>query len=249
MRRPALHLAIAVCVLLAGCSLLGPNHTRDERAESALADAAAAINDTETYRFDGDVSVVATVDDRTERVDVRTNGTVDAAARRMHGFAERDGEVYESYLDNRTRYQECGGMFDRWAVDEQEADDWSTLTPAVRQLSLLESGSLYYNGTETVDGRETTLLVGEPTAEALTQYQERRSRSLFGGPNVENAEVRVWLDAETNRPRKTRIRFEVSRGGNTATATTTMRFSDYGSAASVDVPVIPEDDQWSGDCP
>lgn len=62
MRRPALHLAIAVCVLLAGCSLLGPDHTRDERAESALADARDAINDTKTYRFDGEMRVVATAE-------------------------------------------------------------------------------------------------------------------------------------------------------------------------------------------
>jgi hypothetical protein len=96
-----------------------------------------------------------------------------------------------------------------WGVDEREADDWSTLTPAARQLSLLESGSLYHNGTETVDGEETTVLLGEPTSEALTRYQERRSPSLFGGPNVENAEVRVWLDGETDRPRQTRFEFEV----------------------------------------
>jgi len=249
MRRPALHLAIAVCVLLAGCSVLGPDHTRDERAESALADARDAMDDTESYRFDGEISVVATVDGRTERVDVRMNGTVDADNRRIHGFAERDGEVSESYLHNRTRYRECGGPFDRWAVETVETDDWATMTPAVRQLSLLESGSLYYNGTRTVDGRETTLLVGEPSGAAITQYQERRSRSLFGGPNVENARVRVWLDEKTDRLRQTRIQFDVSQGSNTATATVTMRFSDYGSDASVDVPVIPEDEQWTGDCP
>lgn len=180
---------------------------------------------------------------------MRLNGTVDAAAQRMHGFAERDGEAFESYLNNRTSYRECGGMTGLWAVAEREAHDWSTLTAAVRQLSLLESGSLYYNGTDTVDGEETTLLVGEPTAEALTRYQERRSRSLLGGPDIENAEVRVWLDRETDRPRQTRVEFEVSQGGNTATATMTMRFSDYGSDASVGVPVIPEKKQWSGDCP
>ncbi|WP_123536416.1 LolA-like protein [Halosimplex salinum] len=248
MRRPALHLAIAVCVLLAGCSLLGPDHTRDERAESALADARDAVDDTERYRFEADIGVVATVDDRTERVDVRLNGTVDAADQRIHGFAERDGEAFESYLDNRTRYQECGGMFDRWAVEEHEVDDWSTLTPAVRQLSLLESGSLSHNGTETVDGEETTLLVGEPTTDALTQYQERRSRPVLGGPSIDDAEVRVWLDGETDRPRKTRVEFEVSQDGNTATAATTMRF-DYGTDASVEVPVIPEEDRWPGKCP
>jgi len=248
MDRPALHVAMAVCLVLAGCSVLGQDHTREDRAVSALADARDAVNQTDSYRYEGDLRVVATTDDQTERIEVRVNGTVDAAQRRMHATAERDGETAESYLVNRTSYRECNRM-SLWAVEERDADDWSMLTPAARQLSPLESGSLYFNGTETVDGEETRLLVGEPTAEALTQYQERRSRSLLGGPSVDSAEVRVWLDTETDRPRKTQVRFEVSEGGNSATATVTMRFDDYGTDAAVDVPVIPEEKQWDGECP
>lgn len=248
MDRPALHVAIAVCVILAGCSVFGQDHTREERAVSALADARDAVNQTDSYRYEGDLRVVATADGRSERIDVRVNGTVDAAQRRMHTTAERDGEASEAYLVNRTSYRECDRMA-LWAVEEREADDWSLLTPAARQLSPLESGSLYFNGTETVDGEETRLLVGEPTEKALTQYQERRSQPLFGGPSIDDAEVRVWLDTESDRPRKTQVRFEVSEGGNSATATVTMWFDDYGTDAAVDVPVIPEDKQWEGKCP
>jgi hypothetical protein len=248
MNRPALHVAVAVCVLLAGCSVLGQDHTREERAVSALADARDAVNQTDSYRYEGELRVVATADGQTEQFDARVNGTVDAAQRRMHTTAERDGETSEAYLINRTSYRECDRMA-LWAVEEREADDWSMLPPAARQLSPLESGSLYFNGTETVDGEETRLLVGEPTEAALRQYQERRSRSLFGGPSVDSAEIRVWLDTETDRPRKTQVRFEVSEDGNSATATVTMRFDDYGTDAAVDVPVIPEEKQWEGECP
>jgi len=251
MDRPALHLAVAACIVLAGCSVLGPDHTRQERAVSALADASDAVNATDTYRFDGDLRVVATADGETERVEVALNGTVDAAQRRIHSTSVRDGETYESYVIDRTAYQECGGpvAMDRWGVENVTTDDWTMVTPAARQLALLESGSLFHNGTRTVDGEETVLLVGHPTTAALTRYQERRDRSLLGGPSVDDAAVRVWLDAESHRPLRSVVRFEVSQGGNSASASVEMRFDDYGSDLSVDVPVIPAEKRSDFGCP
>ncbi|WP_436907278.1 hypothetical protein [Halosimplex marinum] len=251
MDRPALHLAVAACLLLAGCSVLGPDHTREERAVAALADAREAVNDTDTYRFDGDLRVVATADGETERVGIDMNGTVDAAERRMHSTAVRGGETYESYVIDGTAYQECGGPMgmDMWGVENVTADDWRMGTPAARQLALLESGSLFHNGTRTLDGREAVLLVGRPTTDALTKYQERRDRSLLGGPSVDDAEVRVWIDPETYRPLRSAVRFEVSRGGNTATARIEMTFADYGADLSVDVPAIPDEETWGAGCP
>lgn len=249
MARPALHVAVALALVLAGCSVLAPDHTREERAVSALADARDTVNATETYRYETDVQVVATADGRTERVDITLNGSVDAANRRMHSHVRYRGDRLESYLVNRTAYQECGGMMDLWRVEEQSADDWTTLTPAARQLSLLETGSLSWNGTETVDGRETVLLVGEPTERGLRQYQEDRSRSLLGGPSIENARVEVWLDAETHHPVRSAFSFEVRQRGNTASASMTTRFDDYGESVSVGRPVIDEDQQWDAPCP
>jgi hypothetical protein len=251
MDRPGFHLAVAACTLLAGCSVLGPDHTREERAGEALADALEAVNDTDTYRFDGDLRVVATADGETERVGIDVNGTVEAAERRMHSTAVREGEAYESYLINRTAYRECGGPMgmDLWDVEDVTTDDWRMATPAARQLALLESGSLYHNGTRTLDGVESVLLVGHPTTDGLTKYQERRDRSLLGGPSVDDAEVRVWLDPETYRPLRSAVRFEVSQGGNTASATVEMNFADYGADLSVDVPVIPDEQTWGTGCP
>lgn len=251
MDRPALHLAVAACLVLAGCSALGPDHTRDERAVDALADARDAVDATDTYRFDGDLRVVATADGETERVAIGTNGTVDAAERRMRSTTVRDGEAYESYVINRTAYRECGGPvgMDLWGVENVTTDDWTTATPAARQLALLESGSLSHNGTRTVDGEEAVLLVGHPTTEALTKYQERRDRSPLGGPSVDDAEVRVWLDAESHRPLRSAVRFEVSQGGNSASASIEMGFGDYDSDLSVDVPVIPDERTWGTGCP
>lgn len=234
MARPALHLLLVLCVLAAGCSVLGSDHTREEQAEQRLDAATGALNDTDTYRFETEMTVVATAEDRTERVDVDATGGVDIPERAMWTNATRDDETRRSYALNRTVYQECGDPWDGWGVEElDDADDWATYTPAVRQLSLLESGSLYYNGTDTVDGEEAVLLVGEPTADAITQYQERRSRSLFGGPSIDDTEATVWLDPETDRPLRTEIRFEVSGDDGSATASVASRFSGYGEPVSV----------------
>ena len=248
MDRPALHVAVAVCVLLAGCSLLGPSHTREARATAALENASDALNGTDTYHFESDLSVVATADDRTESVRVDLVGSVDTVARELWTNATRDGETYESYVLNRTAYQECGGPGPWWGKTEVEGD-WDAQTPARRQLALLRSGSLYWNGTDTVDGESAVVLLGEPTTDALTRYSERRSGSVFGGPNVENAHIRVWLDAETHRPLRTRLSFEVSEGGNTASATMTTRFTGYGDPISVEVPPEAREDSLELGCP
>ena len=248
MDRPALHVAVAVCVLLAGCSLLGPSHTREDRATAALANASDALNGTDTYHFESDMSVVATVDDRTERVDVDLVGGVDVTARELWTNATREGETYESYVLNRTAYRECGGPGPWWGKEEVEGD-WSAQTPARRQLELLRSGSLYWNGSTTIDGESAVVLVGEPTSKAFTRYSERRSQPVFGGPNVEGAHIRVWLDTETRRPLRTRLRFEVKQGGNTATATMTTRFSGYGDPVSVEVPAEAREDALEFGCP
>jgi hypothetical protein len=230
--------------------MLGPDHTRETEAEQRLDAATDALNATDTYRFETDITVVASGEDRTERVDVEATGGVNLATRVMWANATHDDETRRSYTLNRTVYRECGERWNGWGVEELNDDaDWASHTPAVRQLSLLASGSLYHNGTDTVDGREAVLLVGEPTAEAVTQYQERRSRSLFGGPSVENAEVRVWLDPQTNRPIKSDVRFEVSGGGGSATAEVTTRFTGYDDPVSVTNDAAASDTVYDLGCP
>jgi hypothetical protein len=168
----------------------------------------------------------------------------------MRSNATFEDETRRSYTLNRTAYRECSEPWDGWGTEELDADgDWATHTPGHRQLSLLESGSLYYNGTTTLDGEEAVLVTGEPTADAITQYQERRSQSLFGGPNVQNAEVRVWLDPETDRPRKTEVRFEVDADGGSASARLTTTFGDYGEPVSVTHYALSAEQMYELGCP
>lgn len=250
MSRPALPVLLVLCALLAGCSVLGVDHTREEAAEDRLAAAMETMNGVDTYSFETNIQVVATGDGRTERVTVATSGVVDADERRMLSNVSYDGERYSAYTLNRTVYRECTDPWSGWGIEELDEDDpWATHTPAVRQLSLLESGSLSLNGTETVDGRETTLLYGEPTSQALTRYSDRRDGSAFGGPDIEDAEVRAWIDDETDRPREVEVRFDVRGDGGSASATLTSRFSDFDEPVSVSGHPRSAQDVWEAGCP
>ena len=250
MARLALHALLAVCVLTAGCSLLGTDHTREERAVTALDNTTDTLTATETYRFESKMTVIAATDSRTERIDVGLTGAVDVADHKMRQKATRDGESRRAFVLNRTVYQECAPPWDGWAVEDPAEDvRWLNQTPAARQLSLLESGSLYWNGTEPVDGERAVVVTGEPTVDALTEYREDRSQPVFGGPSIEDPELRAWVDADTGRLLRTELRFTVSKGDNSATATMTTTFADYGDPVSVELPAEARTNQYELGCP
>ncbi|MFC7019680.1 MULTISPECIES: hypothetical protein [Haloarcula] len=250
MDRPALHALLAVCVLTAGCSLFAPDHTREERAVGTLDDATDALESTESYRFESHMTVTTSADGRSERVDVDLTGAVDVADREMYQQATRDGESRRAFVLNRTVYRECAPPWDGWAVEDPAEDDrWLNQTTAARQLSLLESGSLYWNGTESVDGERTVVVTGQPTVDALTEYRDDQSRPVFGGPNIEDPELRAWIDADTGRLLRTELRFTVSKGDNSATATMTTTFGDYGDPVSVELPDEARSNQYELGCP
>lgn len=238
MDRRALSVLVAFCVALSGCSILaGEESVRQERAVTALEEARETANGTETYHYTADLRVVASADGRTEQVEADLRGRVNVTDQRLMMNTSLRGETLATYVVDGTAYQECGNMARPWGVENvSTGGDWGSQAPIGRQLSLLESGSLYYNGTETIDGTEATVLVGEPTTEALTQYQERRSRNVADDANVEDPTLRVWIDSETNRLLKAQLRFEVAQGDASATATLTSEFGDYGESVSITVP-------------
>lgn len=250
MARPALHALLAVCILTSGCSLLAADHTREDRAVGTLENATETLEATETYRFESQMTVTAAGDGRTERVDVEVTGAVDAASRKMRQTVTRDGESRRAFVRNQTVYRECAPPWDGWGVEEpEEHDRWLNRTPAVRQLSLLESGSLYWNGTETVGGDRAFVVTGEPSADALSEYRTDQSQPLFGGPSISDIELRAWVDADTNRLLRTELRFTVSEGDRSATATMRTTFSDYGEPVSVELPAEARTNQHELGCP
>ena len=249
MVRPALHGALLLLVLLAGCTgFLEDPPQRDERAVAALEESVTALDAVETYRYETDLHVEATGDGRTERFDVGVSGAVDAAEKRMNSTARVDGRSREAYVVNRTAYRQCSsGTF--WGVENQSAEKWDTLTPAYRQLSLLGSGSLRYEGGATVDGRNATLLVGEPTAEALQRYGEDRNQPLLGGPEIHDVTMDVWIDNETDLPLRSRLRFSISTGDASGSARMETRFRSYGEPVEIEVPEEAREHHLEFGCP
>ena len=196
----------------------------------------AALEDVETYRYETDLRVRVTADGRTERVHARVSGAVDAAERRLNSTSEMDGRTREAYLLNRTVYRQCPRVGSFWGVENETAEDWDALTPAHRQLSLLESGDLRHAGGATVDGRAATHLVGEPTDEALRRYNEDRNQPVFGGPEIHDVRMEVWIGNETDLPLRTRLRFSISSGDGSGSARMETHFSAYGDPVSIEVP-------------
>lgn len=253
MRRPALRaltVSLLLVVSLAGCSALGDDPTRDERAVEALEDAQVALDETSTYRYEGDLSVAADH----QRIDGSAFGTVNLANETMFTNATIDGTTLESYLDGDTRREQCPPPWDGWHVesldeDGDEGDPWPDDTPAHSQLSLFEDGDLYWNGTETYDGREAIRLTGSPPADAFDDGGLSGSRFDFGGPNLEDVRTTLWLDAETGRPLETSVEFEVTNGDERATASVTMRYSAYDEPVAIDVPAVPSDQRYELGCP
>lgn len=237
-------------LLSAGCSgFLEEPPERDERAVAAVEESLAAVDDVETYRYETDLRIQATADGRTERVHATISGAVDSSARRMNSTTDVDGRTVEAYLVNRTAYQQCTRMRSFWGVENESAEDWDALTPANRQLSLLESGDLRYEGGTTVDGRAATLVVGEPSAEALARYSEDRNRPLLGGPEIHDVRLAVWIDNETDLPVRSRLRFSVSSGDGSGSARMETRFTDFGDPVSIEVPEEAREDQLELGCP
>ncbi|HKJ57669.1 MAG TPA: hypothetical protein VKA37_00440 [Halobacteriales archaeon] len=237
MRRAARLGALALLVVLAGCTgFLGEEPVRDEQAVAAAEESKRALSEVESYRFTTDLHVEATDGGRTEQIDATSLGAVNATAKRLNVTARIDDRTQRSYLLNRTNYKECPMPGAFWAVENQTADEWVELTPAFKQLSLLESGDLRTEGAATVDGRAATHVVGEPSGEAFMQYIDERNRPLIGGPEIRDPQVEVWIDNETRLPLKTRLRFTVAAEGGTATARQVTRYRAYGEPVSVELP-------------
>lgn len=248
MRRPVRVGALALLVVLAGCSgLVGEQAVREESAVAAVEGSRAALDAVESYRFTNDLHVEATDDGRTRQIDARGVGAVNVTEKRLNVTGRIDGRTQRSYLVNRTNYRECSRV-PFWGVENRTAGEWEELTPAVKQLSLLDRGDLRLAGAATVDGRNATLVVGEPPAEALGQYIDEGNRPLIGGPEVRDPTVSVWVDNGTHLPLKTRLRFTVTEGTGVATAEIVTRFSDYGEPVSIEVPEEARERTMSGGC-
>lgn len=243
MRSPrALPLLVAVLLLTSGClGVFGPDRSpSDERAVEAIDASRSATAAVDGYRF--------ALRGRVEREDARSvsvagAGRVDVRDRRLNATTRTDDVTRGVYLDNDTRYTECARI--GWGRQSlSTSTPWLDHTPLGRRLALLEAADVYWNGTE--DG---TVVVTARPAEAELRADDDRSvgGTVFGGGNVRDVTTRARFDAETHRLQWVRHRIRVARGGETATATVTLRV-DYGPV-EVTRPGFDPDAVWQTGCP
>jgi len=211
-----------------------------------------------SYRTAVDGNVDATSDD--EEISLAVTGTVatNASTQRMNATATvrqssgpgtRDG-TQMTYIEGFTAYTECARI--GWERENLSTSrPWLTYTPAGQQLALLNRTDVYWRGTERIDGRQTAVIAAQPTTQELQSGPSVRSSdpTEVGDANIENATVTVWLDTETDLPVKARREIQIAQGGNTATASITFRFTDYGEPTTVTRPLFDEDNLWQLGCP
>jgi hypothetical protein len=248
MRRPILQTAVALLLVSAGCSMFGSDAVRQPEALDHLDGARERLDAVTSYRYD--VTISATGGD--ERITGHGLGAVNATTRRQVVNLSIDGRRSMSYLDNRTAFTECRGPAGDgfWGRDNSStASNWTALTPAGRQLELLSTGDLYHNGTETIGGWTVVHLSGRPTPASLRESRDGTGVPVVGGPNVDSVTLDLWLDAETERPVRSELQVVVSRDGETATATVTTEYRDYGEPVRISIPDGVRADALRNGCP
>jgi hypothetical protein len=250
MPRRALPLALLFLLVTAGC--LGSSDdpaVREDRAIETLESASDAAAAVESDEFDVGIRVSARTADGSERYTVDGNGRVNVTARTMVMETRSRGRTLESYVDGRTAYQACPPNSMHWASQNVTADDWSSAAPLGRQLALLSTGDLYYNGTETEDGREVVHLSGRPSLSALQDRLEVGATSLPDADRIERLELHAWFDAETQRLIRSRFSATAADNGQEASVTLRIRFHDYGAPVDVTVPDEARDAFFDDGCP
>lgn len=258
MRPPLAALLLAAVLVTSGC-LGGPSRPpSDQRALDALNRSQDAMAEVTSYRTTVDGRVEATGNDEEMTLSLTGTVAVNATTQQMNATARVRGErdiarrsgTQQTYVDGYTAYAECARI--GWERQNlSEARPWLTYTPVGQQLGVLEETNVYWNGTESVDGTEAAVIVAYPTQEELQAVPNVRSGTAtdVADANLDNATLRVWIDTDTGRPLKARRHIRVSGSGTTATATVTLRFTDYDEPTTVTPPELDEETFWKTSCP
>jgi len=213
--------------------------------------------DVGSYRTTVDGEVVATAED--ERVSFRIRGEVlvNVTSQRLNATARVEGlpganpggDPSETYLDGYTAYMECARVgWERRNLSRSEP--WLDYTPLGQHLALLNRTEVYWRGTDTVDGRNASVVVAYPTKEDLEAVDLRSvgMAERLESATVENLTVTVWLDVGTDRPIRIRRDVVGSQDGATARANGTYRFTDFDAPTHLGAPEI-DGTTWATGCP
>lgn len=245
-------------VVTAGCQgLSGPSGPpSDQRAVDAVDHAREAARNVTAYRvrIDGQVNVSDST--RLESVEIVGDGIVDVRQQRANVTVNTQGDTgvgsghaRRAYVDGYTLDTECSRM--GWArYNLTESNQWLNYTSLGQQLTLLDLTSVYWNGTERVNGVETAVVTAHPTEKQLQRSWSLPTGNIGAqrGATFQNATVRVWINTETDRIHKVQREIRVRGDGKTAVATITFHFTEYNEPANITRPAF-DQFQWNSGCP
>jgi len=252
MHRAVPAVLLAALIALAGCGMLGDSQPpSDDRALEVRNETVDALADVTAYRMSMDTDVSASAEGRSQSLSVDGDGVVNRTTRLMRMNTSVQGRTVTSYLDGRSVYTQCPSPWSGWGKQNQSTDvEWLSLTPLGRQVELFERTNVYWNGTATIDGDETSVIVAYPSQKTVSSLPGESQTDLTNtDATVENITAKLWVDQETSRPVQSLIRVQISGNGGEATATVTVEYTDYGEPVHVEIPEISDDEIRELGCP
>lgn len=257
MRPPLAALLLAGLLVAGGClGFVGESRPpSDRRALDAVDRTRAALADVDSYRVRTDGSAERTADGTRDAITLTGEVTVDASAREMNGTG-RVGDTFlpgtgvrRTYVAGHAAYTEC--RLTGWGRRElPESRQRIEYTPAGEQLALLNRTSVYWRGTERLDGAETAVVVAHPTERELAAAPRLWALGprTFGDASLRNATLTLWVHTGTWLPVQVRRETAWRSGGADVTLAATWRFDGYDAPAVVTRPSFDESDVGEHGC-
>jgi len=229
-RRTLATLCVAALLVTAGCAGLTGNGGGASDAEQVKDDAVAAMQDVDTYRMEMEMNITA--NDRT--LSMSQDGVFDHGAKQARLNMTAYGTEAVVYMDGDMMYVNAGS---RWQTrDLSGQDPWESGNGITQQQNVLESGDVSVEGTETVDGVETTVLAVDPDLSELKALIAQQQAQSLEGVTIDDATYRLYVATDSNLPRKMEMAMEMSVDDQSTEVEMTTRFSDYGEPVNVTIP-------------
>jgi hypothetical protein len=230
MPSPRSALPVVLLVVLAGCS--GGPPPSDPTAERVLNESLDALGDVEAYTYSLSGEAKATAGDQRESLEFTGRYALNATQHRLRASVVGDEDNETVFVDGRTVYAACPfsryvNVADAWypALTLPENRSWRGATD-LAAARLFRDAPAYDDGTETLDGTRTHVVTVRPSPAAFGDLEARTTLPPAGADrgHVENVTVRLWIDAETSRPVRIRLRQVRSVEDVTIRAEYTMRY-------------------------
>lgn len=227
-RRTLAALSVAALLVTAGCAGLVDDGGASD-AEQRAQDATDAMQDVDTYRMTMEMNISA----NGQTISMSQDGVFDHEAQRAHLDMTVFGAEGVVYMDGDTMYVKSNG---RWQTrDLSEDDPWESGNGIIQQRNILESGDVSIEGTETVDGVETTVLSVDPEEDELKELLAQQQSQSFEGVTIDDASYRLYV-GDDDLPRKMEMTMEMTVDGQSATAEMTAYFSEFGEPVDITIP-------------